>query len=144
MRWSHVISWTKNHNNYVPNLGFLPPCTEPCQRPTEGTKLWFAAKRTKMSIAAPEQKLLRIVFPAYMFFFRSQIQKKYFPGAGVWIFFNECQFVGKRQKIKGRAIKCFLFGLKSWWKGVESVLAYRQKWPISSDETFVSMSPEFN
>ena len=39
-------------------------------------------------------------------------------------------------KKKGRAIKCFLFGLKSWWKEVGSVLAYCQKWPISSDETF--------
>ena len=33
-----------------------------------------------MSIAAPEQILLRIVFLTYMFFSGSQIQKKYFPG----------------------------------------------------------------
>ena len=45
-----------------------------------GAKSRFAAKQTKMSIAAPEQKLLRIVFPTYMSFFGSQIQKKYFPG----------------------------------------------------------------
>ena len=54
----------------------------------------------------------------------------------MWNVFDKCVFVGKQQKIKGRAIKCFLFGLKSWWKEVGSVLAYRQKWPISSDETF--------
>ena len=30
--------------------------------------------------------------------------------------FDKCQFVGKRQKIKGGAIKRFLFGLKSWLK----------------------------
>ena len=33
-----------------------------------------------MSIAAPEQKLLRIVFPTYKSFFGSQIQKKFFAG----------------------------------------------------------------
>ena len=33
-----------------------------------------------MSIAAPELKLLRIVFQPFMYFFGSQIQKKFFPG----------------------------------------------------------------
>ena len=108
-----------------------------------GAKSWFAGKRRKMSIAAPEQKLLRILFASYMSFSGSQIQKKKFLGAGVSNFFNKCQFVGKRQRIKGRAIKRFLFGSKCWWKGVGLVLEYRQKWPISFDETFVSISPEF-
>ena len=58
-------------------------------------------------------------------------------------FFDKCQFVGKGQRIKGRAIKRFLFGSKSWWKGVGLVLENRQKWSISFDETFVSISPEF-
>ena len=56
--------------------------------------------------------------------------------------FDKCQFVGKRQKIKGGAIKRFLFGWKSCLKEVGSVLPYRQNCAISSDETFVSMSPK--
>ena len=107
-----------------------------------GIKSWFAGKRTKMSTAAPAQYLRRIVFSTYVFFFESQIQKRILPGTGVWNFFNKCQFVGKRQKIKGWAIKCFLFGSKSWLKEVGSVLPYRQNCAISSDETFVSMSPK--
>ena len=45
-------------------------------------------------------------------------------------------------KKKGGAIKGFLFGSKSWLKEVGSVLPYRQNCAISSDETFVSMSPK--
>ena len=41
-----------------------------------GAKSWFAGKRTKITIAAHEQKLFRIVFPTYMSLFGSQIQKK--------------------------------------------------------------------
>ena len=55
--------------------------------------------------------------------------------------FDKCQFVGKRKKIKGRAIKRFLFSSKSWLKDVGSELPYRQNCAISSDETFVSISP---
>ena len=51
-----------------------------------GAKLWFAGKRTKISVAAPAQKLLRIVFPTYMFFSGSQIQKSIFSGASAWNF----------------------------------------------------------
>ena len=54
--------------------------------------------------------------------------------------FDKCKFVGKRQKIKGRAIKRFLFGSKSWQKEVGLVLPYRQNCAISSDELFVSIS----
>ena len=52
--------------------------------------------------------------------------------------FNKCQFVGKRQKIKGRAIKRFSFGSKSWWKDLGSVLPYRQNCAISPDKIFVT------
>ena len=44
------------------------------------TKLWFAGKRKKMSIAPLAQKLLRIVFCTYICFPGFQIQKKCFVG----------------------------------------------------------------
>ena len=85
---------------------------------------------------------LELFFQPTCLFLGLKSQKSIFLGAGVWNVFDKCQFVGKRQKIKGGAIKRFLFGPKSWLKEVGSVLPYRQNCAISSDETFVSMSPK--
>ena len=45
-----------------------------------------------------------------------------FTRTGVWNFFDKCQFVGKRQKMKGRASKV---SCSSWINEVASVLTYR-------------------
>ena len=67
-----------------------------------GEKLWFVGKRTKISIAAAEQKLLRIVFPTYISFFSGLNSKKsIFPQASVWIFFDKCLIVGQTTTNKG-------------------------------------------
>ena len=47
----------------------------------------------------------------------------------------------EKTKNQGQGISSFLFGSKSCWKHVASLGAFRQKCAISSDETFVSMSP---
>ena len=80
-----------------------------------GEKLWFVGKRTKISVAAAEQKLLRIVFPTYISFFRVSTKKIVFSRGPVCeFFFNKCLIVGKWQQIEGRAIKLFLYGSNSW------------------------------
>ena len=56
---------------------------------------------------------LELFFQPTYLFSGLKSKKSIFSGTGVWNFFNKCQFVGKRQKIKGRAIKHFLFSSKS-------------------------------
>ena len=56
--------------------------------------------------------------------------------------FWQTSFCRKKTKNQGQGISSFLFGSKSCWKHVASVGAYRKKCAISSDETFVSMSPK--
>ena len=104
----------------------------------------FRANRQKLTLQHLNKKCLEMFFQPTCLLLGLKSKKNTFSGAGVWIFFDKCQFVGKRQQIKGRAIKRFLFGSKSWWKDVESILTYHKKCAILPDQSFVFLTKTWN